>query len=112
MLETLREEIFAYYRIAKENYMDRNVSKNIYEQIFPDFFEVLGATHEMMNFVGIKSKVLQHINIEALAKNNQYLAMLGLKYASQNQQIIEWEQHLQNAAALKEDITQAIEALK
>jgi hypothetical protein len=101
---SIRQQIFNYYRITKRNYTDKNTIKQIYENIFPHFFKILVPSQEFIGNVLKKRTHLPNLKIEELALNKGYIAILTLKYRTEYHQISSWEKYISLAKILLENI--------
>lgn len=108
---SLRQQIFDYYRVAKINYTDNNTNKQIYENIIPEFFRILVPSKEFISGFLNKPTILPNLDIEALAINKDYVAILVLKYRTEHHQIIGWEKYLEIIKVLSKNIEEELETL-
>lgn len=98
--DSLREQVFDYYRAAKENYHDVNTVKQIYDQIVPTFFEVFGSTKQIMALGGLEAEFMTELVVSNLIQDKKYTAMIAHKYMSQNTQILIWQNLLEQVKEL------------
>ena len=102
--DSLREQTFNYYRNTKRNYDDENTVQSLYRDIFPIMFKKIMATKEfILRHNGTESN-LPELNIAALSKDQDYMAILLQKEISEEYQIKSWESFLQNAESLVQQI--------
>lgn len=102
--DSLREQIFNYYRITKRNYDDENTVQSIYRDIMPIMFKKIMASKEsVLVFKGVES-TLPGLDIAALSKDQDYMAKVVFKFISENYQIMSWKSFLQNAESLLQQI--------
>jgi hypothetical protein len=93
--DSLREQIFNYYRNTKRNYDDENTVQSLYRDIFPIMFKKIIAT-TISN--------LPELDIAALSRDQDYMAILLQKEISEEYQIKSWNSFLQNAESLVQQI--------
>jgi hypothetical protein len=105
---SVRQQIFNYYRITKRNYTDKNTIKQIYENIFPHFFEILVPSQEYIGGQLKKPTHLPNLNVGELALNKGYIAILTLKYRTEHHQILSWKEYMSLANVLLEHIEQEL----
>ena len=102
--DSLRAQIFNYYRVSKRNYDDENTVQSIYRDIYPILFKKLMASKEyVLLFKGIESS-LPNLDIAALSQDQDYMAILLYKEISEEYQIKSWRSFLQNAESLLQQI--------
>jgi hypothetical protein len=101
---SIRQQLFNYYRITKKNYTDKNTIKQIYENIFPHFFKILVPSQEFIGGVLEKPTHLPNLKIEALALDKGYIAILTLKYRTEAHQIESWGKYIDLAKVLLADL--------
>lgn len=106
--DSLRQQIFEYYRIAKSNPSDNSVTKQKYEFVFPIMFNNLSTTKEYFQTMG-KSTNLPAIDIAALSSNPEFIAGVNQKYSADQVQIIAWSNYLERAKNLSRNILQELE---
>lgn len=98
--DSLREQIFNYYRNTKRNYDDENTVQTIYRDIYPTLFKKLMASNEnILLSKGIESN-LPKLDIAGLSKDQDYMAILLYKEISEEYQIRSWQSFMQNAESL------------
>ena len=107
--DSLRQAIFNYYRISKHHYNDEITIKQIYEQIFPVWYQNVSTSQEFLQMLGKRNSQILPLDIEALAQNKNYVAMLNTKYISQTYQIDIWKKRLKEANTLKQKLEKALE---
>jgi hypothetical protein len=102
--DSLRQQIFNYYRNTKRNYDDENTVQSLYRDIFPIMFNKIIATKEfILRHNGTESN-LPELDIAALSKDQDYMAILLQKEISEEYQIESWKSFLQNAESLVQQI--------
>ncbi|NKI30932.1 DUF6090 family protein [Croceivirga thetidis] len=106
--ETLRQKIFSYYGDVKLNYTDKNAQKIIYESIYPVFFKKIMATNEALQSAELPSR-LKPIDLMALGKDPEFMAMIIQKRTAETFQIFDWGIFLEKATELHKEINQEIE---
>ncbi len=102
--DSLREQIFNYYRNTKRNYDDENTVQSLYRDIFPIMFKRIIATKEFILRHNGTISNLPELNISALSKDQDYMAILLQKEISEEYQIKSWQSFLQDAKSLVQQI--------
>lgn len=110
--DNLRQQIFSYYRDTKRAYTDRNTVKQIYEEVFPIFFRKIVATKPGITIWKDVQTNLPPLDIEELAQDPDYIAMLVTKAASEMFQIQDWQQFLEDAEQLDDRIQSELAELR
>lgn len=105
---SVRQKMFDYYRVTKRNYTDENTIKQIYENIFPNFFKILVPSQEFVGGVLEKPTNLPNLSIEELALNKEYIAILTLKHRTEAHQILSWKKYISLAKTLLEKVEQEL----
>ena len=108
---SIRQQLFNYYRVTKRNYTDKNTIKQIYENIFPHFFKMLVPSQEFIGGILEKPTHLPNLKIEALALNKDYIAILTLKYRTEANQIISWETYISLANTLLKNVEKELKSI-
>jgi len=98
--DTLRQQVFEYYRRAKLSYADKNAVKMTYEFIMPQFAETVVPTEEFMNFFTRKASKLPPLDLVELSQNKQFMALLITKYGNEADQVNNWSRYLHDGEAL------------
>lgn len=88
--DSLRENIFNYYRITKRNYDDENTVQSIYRDIYPIMFKKILASKEFVLLYSKIESTLPGLNIKTLAKDQDYMSILLHKGISERVQIGIW----------------------
>jgi len=105
--ESLRQNIFDYYRTAQESDTDRTTRQITDEEITPLFVETLFMNPEGFLSLGIDISDMAHlepIDLEALKNNRVFWKMVLLKFGSNREQIARWDEIKVLALKLKEQI--------
>ena len=110
--DSLREKVFNYYRMSKGNFMDETTIRQVYDQILPAFFELFGASKEMMAIGGLEVAFSKDLDLADLSRNKKYPAMLAQKWASQSQQILAWKTFLKDAGSVHEIVQEELRKKK
>lgn len=98
--DSLRQQIFEYYRDAKLSYSDQNAITLMYEKILPQFAATLAPSEDFVQMLAQKPTLLPHLNLAELAKDKDFYAMLVLKYGMEEDQIKNWNRLKKSATAL------------
>ncbi len=112
--EPLRQNVFNYYRNAKETYTDGTT-----RQITDEFITPLLVEHVYLNQEGLKMlgmnmgdiTPLEKIDLRELSKNKAYWKMVLLKFGGNQEQIIRWDAIKQRAVKLKQEIDNELNRL-
>lgn len=110
--DSLRKQIFDYYRIVKKNYTDNNTIKQIYENIIPQFFKTFVPSKEFIGGFLNKPTILPSLDVEALALDKNYISILTLKYRTEHHQILSWQDYLKSAQLLSQNIEHELSILE
>ncbi len=113
--ETLRQNIFNYYRNAKETYTDGTTRQITDEFITPLLVENAYLNLEGFAMLGINTKDisnLESLDLSKLSKNREYWKMVLLKFGGNREQILRWGGIKRRAEELKNQIDQELETLK
>ncbi len=102
--DSLREDIFNYYRITKRNYDDENTVQSIYRDIYPIMFKKLLASKEFVLMYSKIESTLPGLNIKTLGKDQDYIAILLHKGISEKVQIMTWKSFIDKAELLVKHI--------
>lgn len=106
----IRQQIFNYYRITKRNYTDNNTVKQIYENIYPQFFKTLVPSQEYIGNILNKPTHLPNLKIETLALNKDYIAILTLKHRTEYHQILGWKEYIKLVKSLLENVEKELKS--
>lgn len=109
--ETLRQNIFDYYRNAREDDNDGTARLVTDELITPIFVETLFLNPEGFSSLGLNVQNisdLQSINLEALKTNKDFWKMVLLKFGSNREQIVQWQQIKVQAQKVKQQIEEEL----
>lgn len=109
--DSIRKQIFDYYRVTKINYTDNNTIKQIYENIIPQFFKTFVPSKEFIGGFLNKPTILPSLDVEALALDKDYISILTLKYRTEHHQILSWEKYLKSAQSLSGNIEKELKRL-
>ncbi len=112
--ETLRQNIFNYYRNAKETYTDgttRQITDELITPLLIDnvYLNLEGFAMLGVNIEGVSN--LENLDLDKLLKNRDYWKMALLKFGSNREQILRWEGIKHRAQELKQQIDQELEKL-
>lgn len=107
--DTLRQQVFEYYRQAKLAYADKNAVKMTYEFIMPQLAETVVPTEEFMNFFTRKKSNLPPIDLVELSRNKKFMALLITKYGNEADQFNNWSRYMHDGKALLKGIKQELE---
>lgn len=88
--DSLRQEIFDYYRLIKLGGTDAVTNKFVEEVIIPEWGEIVIPNKQSLEHLGIKSN-LPNIDVLSLSKNKKYNQLLAQKYANNQAQIDNWK---------------------
>ena len=102
--DSLRQQIFNYYRNTKRNYDDDNTVQSLYRDIIPIFFKKIIATKEFIFMHNGTISNMPELDISALSKDQDYIAILLQKEISEEYQIKSWQSFLQDAKSLLQQI--------
>ena len=102
--DSLREDIFNYYRITKRNYDDENTVQSIYRDIYPIMFKKILASKEFVLLYSKIESTLPGLNIKTLGKDQDYIAILLHKGISEKVQIMIWKSFRDKAELLVKHI--------
>ena len=103
--DSLREQLFTYYRRAKRNYDDANTVQYIYQDIYPILYKKLMASKEGIRlFTKKTATTLPKLDIAALSKDQEYMGVLMFKKTSEIYQIMSWEKFKKDAEVLVQQI--------
>ncbi|MEM9362641.1 MAG: DUF6090 family protein [Bacteroidota bacterium] len=112
--ESLRQDIFNYYRNAKQTYTDGTTRLITDEFITPLLVEHVYLNYEGMAMLGLNMEdvsSLKNLDMKMLAENREYWKMVLLKFGGNQEQIIRWDAIKIRAERLKNRITQELETL-
>jgi len=98
--DTLRQQVFEYYRQAKLSYADKGAVKMTYEFIMPQLAETIVPTEEFMNFFTRKESKLPPIDLVELSQNKKFMALLITKYGNEADQVNNWSRYQHAGEAL------------
>ncbi|MCK0178880.1 DUF6090 family protein [Flavobacteriaceae bacterium S0862] len=102
--DSLREDIFNYYRITKRNYDDENTVQSIYRDIYPIMFKKIFASKEFVLLYSKIESTLPELNIKSLGKDQDYMSILLHKGISEKVQIEVWKSFRDKAELLIQHI--------
>ncbi|WP_435624245.1 DUF6090 family protein [Flagellimonas sp.] len=113
--ESLRQDIFNYYRNAKETYTDGTT-----RQITDEFITPLLVEHVYLNQQGLKmlgldledTAGLKNLDAKALSQNREYWKMVLLKFGGNQEQIIRWRAIKERAEELKQRLEEELKKQK
>ena len=113
--ESLRQDIFNYYRNAKETYTDGTT-----RQITDEFITPLLVEHVYLNQQGLKmlgldledTAGLKDLDAKALSQNREYWKMVLLKFGGNQEQIIRWRAIKERAEELKQRLEEELKKQK
>ena len=95
--DTLREDIFDYYKVARANLGDDAISKYQHEIITPMFTEIIFQSNEgLTSFTNKKNKLIP-LEISDLSTNSKFNQIIGWRYMNANIQIQIWMIYKKNA---------------
>lgn len=109
--ETLRQNIFDYYRNAREDDNDGTARLVTDELITPIFVETLFLNPEGFSSLGLSTQDisnLQSIDLEALKTKRDFWKMVLLKFGSNREQISRWQDIKIQAQEIKQQIGEEI----
>ncbi|WP_425237008.1 DUF6090 family protein [Ulvibacterium sp.] len=109
--ETLRQNIFDYYRNARESDTDGTTRQITDESITPLFIETLFMNREGFSSLGLNVhniSDLQSTDLEALKTNRDFWKMVLLKFGSNQEQISRWQDIKIQAQEVKQKIEEEI----
>ena len=109
---SIRQQIFNYYRIKKRNYTDNNTIKQIYENIYPQFFKTLVPSQEFIGSILNKPSHLPNLKIETLALDKDYISILTLKHRTEYHQILGWKKYIKLVKSLLKNIEKELKDKK
>lgn len=98
--ESLRQQIFRYYRDAKLSYADKNSLKLMYERILPQFSKTLAPSQEFVSFFAQKPSRLPGLDLQGIAEDQDFYAMIILKYGTETDQVQNWSRYKKTAEQL------------
>lgn len=102
--DSLREQIFNYYRAISNNRDNDNVQYKVTnELILPLFVEEVGATKSMIKSFLKANSQLPELDINKLAKSKKYYQLL-LYTKGEEYQIGDWKIYIKSALELKQHI--------
>ncbi len=113
--ETLRQNIFNYYRNAKETYTDGTTRQITDEFITPLMVENIYLNNEGFAMLGMdiaEVSNLGKLDLKALSKNREYWKMVLLKFGGNREQILRWQGIKQRAQELKLQIDEELKSLR
>nr|WP_299339607.1 DUF6090 family protein [Allomuricauda sp.] len=113
--ESLRQNIFNYYRNAKETYTDGTTRQITDEFITPLLIENTYLNLEGFTALGMEIDEvsnLEHLDLNELRNNKDFWKMVLLKFGGNQEQILRWEGIKKRAEDLKLQIDLELEKLK
>ncbi len=105
--DELRQNIFDYYRQAKDSYTDGTTRQITDEVITPLMVESLWLNQDAFSIVALDVKDISNLNdfdINSLADNKDFWKMVLLKFGSNKEQMIRWNIIKQSAQEVKNEI--------
>jgi len=102
--DSLRQQIFNYYRITKRNYDDDNAVQSLYRDILPTMFKKTLAIKEFIFMHNGTISNLPELDIAALSKDQDYMAILLYKEIFEEVQIDSWKSFKEQAESLLQQI--------
>jgi len=109
--DTLRRNIFEYYRMSKLNTIDKYATQQKYDVVFPVMFKTLSTTQEFFeDFIG-KTTKFQSIDIQNLSENIEFVAAVNQRYASEVNQINYWNNFISISRNLITEIEKELASL-
>ncbi|MEM9000641.1 MAG: DUF6090 family protein [Bacteroidota bacterium] len=112
--ESLRQDIFNYYRNAKETYTDGTTRQVTDEFITPLLVEHVYLNQEGLVMLGMNVQdiaALPSLDVQKLTKNREYWKMVLLKFGSNQEQILRWDGIKKRARELKLRIDEELKLL-
>lgn len=112
--ESLRQEIFNYYRNAKETYTDGTTRQITDEFITPLLVEQVYLNQQGLSMLGLnvgEISSLENLDLYKLSGNRNYWKMVLLKFGGNKEQIIRWEAIQRRAKELKQHIDEELKTL-
>ncbi|WP_422858410.1 DUF6090 family protein [Flagellimonas sp. S174] len=112
--EALRQDIFNYYRNAKETYTDGTTRQITDEYITPLLVEHVYLNQEGLAMLGLNLEdisALKNLDATSLAQNKEYWKMVLLKFGGNQEQIIRWSTIKKRAEELKQRIDSELEKI-
>ncbi len=112
--DSLRQDIFNYYRNAKETYTDGTTRQITDEFITPLLVEHVYLNQEGLAMLGLQLDsvtTLENFNAKELSKNREYWRMVLLKFGGNQEQMARWDGLKQRAEKLKLHLDQELEKL-
>lgn len=97
--DSLRQYIFDYYRIAKQNINDRGNFNQSFNRRLSVFFEKFMTSSDLMNIFGSKSR-LPELDLNALGKDVEFMGLVTEKLSTHNQQRGSWSRYIKDAKQL------------
>jgi len=98
--DSLREQIFEYYRFVQQSRTDAIQVKFVEDILLPQWGEIVIPTREGMQHLGFESR-LPPIDIEALSTNQKYVQLIAQKFGTNQVQIENWNRITKRATKLK-----------
>ncbi|WP_146129832.1 DUF6090 family protein [Flagellimonas meridianipacifica] len=112
--EALRQDIFNYYRNAKETYTDGTTRQITDEYITPLLVEHVYLNQEGLAMLGLNLEdisTLKSLDANTLAQNREYWKMVLLKFGGNQEQIVRWNAIKERAEELKQSIDLELEKI-
>lgn len=101
--DSLRGQIFEYYRKINENLTQSNAYKVLMETIIPKWGEILIPSKEALDFLGLENS-MPSLSLEELKRNKKYNWILAQTYGSHGTLIRLWQNYFRIATNLKLEI--------
>lgn len=102
--DSLRQQIFEYYRDAKLSYADQNALKLMYELILPQFAQTIAPSREFIDEFAKKPSLLPGLDLAAIARNEDFYSMLILKFGTEADQVLHWRRYKEAAEELVSNV--------
>lgn len=113
--ESLRQNIFDYYRNASESDNDATTRQVTDELITPIFVETLFMNPDGFSTLGLNVQYisdLESIDLTALKGNKDFWKMVLLKFGSNREQMSRWQEIKLQAQNVKQQIEEEMKTLK
>ena len=102
--DEVRQEVFEYYRNAKQNQIDQFATLQKYDFVFPVMFNKLSTSKDFFETFLNKPTNLESINIKSLSEDKQFISAVNQRYASEITQISNWKNFIASGRNLLEKI--------
>ncbi|WP_299228596.1 DUF6090 family protein [uncultured Psychroserpens sp.] len=107
MNDTLRQQIFDYYRTSRSNYTDETSRKVTDDIITPLYMESLLLNQDGLSLVGINVETLSNLDtldLFSIKENKTFWKMALMKFGVNREQINRWDMMKKSAVILKTQI--------